>query len=64
MVVSMSWAYLFMFVPLLIACSGVLGATRYEKRELVVQEILGNAFRITLFMLVIYGVLQLVSLCV
>lgn len=61
MVVSMSWAYLLMYVPLMIACAGVLGATRHEKRDLIVREILGNAFRITLFMIMIYAVLQVVS---
>lgn len=61
MVVSLSWAYMLMYVPLLVACSGVLGATRHEKRELIVREILGNAFRITLFMVIIYTVLQVLS---
>jgi len=61
MVVSVSWAYLLMYVPLLVACAGVLGATRHEKRDLIVREILGNAFRITLFMVTIYAVLQVVS---
>jgi hypothetical protein len=50
-----------MYVPLMIACAGVLGATRHEKRDLIVREILGNAFRITLFMIMIYAVLQVVS---
>ena len=61
MVVSMSWAYLIMYVPLLIACAGVLGATRHEKRELIIREVMGNTFRITLFMVVLYLVLQIVS---
>lgn len=61
MVVSMSWAYLLMYVPLLLASACVIGATRHEKRELIIQEAISNAIRITTFMLVIYGVLQIVS---
>ena len=61
MVISMSWGYLFMYVPLLAACASVIGATRHEKPELILQEIKGNAFRITLFMFGIYLILQLVS---
>ena len=61
MVVSMSWAYLLMYVPLLLASSCVIGATRHEKRELIIREIISNAVRITMFMVVIYAVLQVVS---
>ncbi len=56
--------YLLMYVPLLIACACVIGATHYEKRELIVRDILGNAVRITSFMLVIYAILQVVSWCI
>ena len=61
MVVSMSWAYLLMYLPLLLASSAVIGATRFEKNELIVREIISNAVRITSFMLVIFCVLQVVS---
>ncbi len=61
MVVSMSWAYLLMYVPLLLASAAVIGATRHEKQELIIREATSNAIRITTFMLVIYGVLQIVS---
>jgi|694.fasta_scaffold00031_33 hypothetical protein len=64
MVVSVSWFYMLMYVPLLAATAAVIGATRHEKRELIISEILGNAFRITLFMIGIYAVLQVVSWCV
>ncbi|MBX3420276.1 MAG: hypothetical protein KF752_01840 [Pirellulaceae bacterium] len=64
MLVSVSWMYLLMYVPLLAASAAVIGATRHEKRDLIIGEIMGNAFRITLFMLTIYIVLQIVSFCV
>ena len=64
MVVSMSWTYLLMYVPLLVASAAVIGATRHEKRDLIIGEIMGHAFRITAFMLGIYVVLQVVSWCV
>lgn len=61
MLVSMSWGYLLMYFPLLLAASSVIGATRHEKNELIIREIVSNAVRITAFMLVIYAVLQVVS---
>lgn len=61
MVVSMSWGYLLMYVPLLLASAAVIGATRHEKQELIIREATSNAIRITTFMLVIYAVLQIVS---
>jgi hypothetical protein len=64
MVVSLSWTYLFMYLPFLAVCASVLAATRHEKKELIVRETLANAFRITLFMIIIYAVLQVVSWCV
>ncbi|MFO0941109.1 MAG: hypothetical protein U0930_10105 [Pirellulales bacterium] len=57
----MSWAYLLMYFPLLLASAAVIGATRHEKQELIIREATSNAIRITTFMLVIYGVLQIVS---
>jgi small-conductance mechanosensitive channel len=50
-----------MYIPLLIASSCVIGASRHENRELIIKEIISNAVRITTFMLVIYAVLQVVS---
>jgi hypothetical protein len=61
MVISMSWAYLLMYIPLLAACASVIGATRHERPDLILKEIKGNAFRITMFMLGIYLILQVVS---
>ena len=61
MVVSMSWTYLLLYLPLLLASAAVIGATRHEKRELIIQESISNAVRITSFMLVIYIVLQIFS---
>lgn len=61
MVVSMSLSYLFMYLPLLIAVSCVIGASRHEKNNLIVDQIVRTAVWITMFMLVIYAVLQVVS---
>lgn len=57
----MSWTYLLLYLPLLLASAAVIGATRHEKRELIIQESISNAVRITSFMLVIYIVLQFFS---
>lgn len=64
MISSTTWGYMFMYLPLLIACSSVIGATRFEKRELILREIIGGILRITAFMLAIYAILQLVSWCI
>ncbi|MEM7473605.1 MAG: hypothetical protein AAF483_01295 [Planctomycetota bacterium] len=61
MVVSMSIGYLFMYVPLLVAVSFVIGASRHEKRHLIFDQTKKNAIWITSFMLGIYVVLQFVS---
>ncbi len=61
MVVSMSIGYLLMFIPLLIAVSFVIGATRHEKTELILDQTRRTAVWISSFMLGIYVVLQLVS---
>jgi hypothetical protein len=39
----------------------VVGATRHEKRELIIEQTRKTAVWITCFMLVIYAVLQLLS---
>ena len=61
MVVSMSIWYLFMYLPLLLAVSFVIGATRHEKPALIMDQVKRNAIWITSFMLTIYAVLQVVS---
>lgn len=61
MVVSMSLEYLLMYIPLLAAVSFVIGATRHEKKHLILEQTKRNAFLVTSFMLGIYAVLQLVS---
>ena len=61
MVVSMSLGYLFMYLPLLICVSCVIGASRHEKRELIIDQIIRTAVWITSFMLGIYAVLQVIS---
>ena len=59
--VSASWTYLFMYLPLLVAVSFVIGATRHEKKELILDQTGRTAVWITTFMLFIYVVLQIVS---
>lgn len=61
MVVSMSLSYLLMYIPLVVAVSCVIGATRHEKPPLILDQILRNAGWITTFMFGIYVVLQFVS---
>lgn len=61
MVVSMSLGYLFMYLPLLAAVSLVVGATRHEKTELILDQAVRTAVWVTSFMLAIYAVLQIVS---
>ena len=61
MVVSMSLGYLLMYLPLLVAVSCVIGASRHEKPNLILDQILRTAAWITSFMLIIYAVLQVVS---
>ena len=57
----MSIGYLFMYLPLLTAVSFVIGASRHEKRELILDQAMKTAIWVTSFMLGIYVVLQLVS---
>ena len=58
---SVSWSYLLMYIPLLAAVASVIGATRHEKPMLILDQILRNAAWITTFMIGIYAVLQVVS---
>ena len=61
MVISMSFGYLFMYLPLLAAVSFVIGGTRHEKKHLILDQTRRTAIWVTSFMLGIYVVLQLVS---
>lgn len=61
MVVSMSLGYLLLYVPLLLAVSFVVGGTRHEKRDLILDQAKRTAVWVTSFMLGIYAVLQIVS---
>ena len=59
--VSASLGYLLMYIPLLLAVSCVIGGTRHEKSELILDQTVRTAVWITSFMLFIYAVLQVVS---
>jgi hypothetical protein len=61
MLESMSVGYLLLYIPLLVAVSCVIGGTRHERPDLILNQILRNAGWITSFMFVIYIVLQVVS---
>ena len=61
MVISMSWGYLFMYLPLMMAVSMVIGASRHEKVDLILGQAARTVVWITSFMLSIYAVLQVVS---
>lgn len=57
----MSLGYLFMYLPLMAAVAFVIGATRHEKLDLIIDQTKRTAIWVTGFMLGIYVVLQLVS---
>ena len=61
MSISMSIEYLLLYLPLLVAVSFVMGATRHEQPRLILQQTQRTAVWITSFMLIIYAVLQIVS---
>ena len=61
MSISMSIEYLLLYLPLLVAVSFVMGATRHEKPNLILHQTQRTAIWITSFMLTIYAVLQIVS---
>lgn len=61
MSITMSLEYLLLYLPLLVTVSCVVGATRHERRELILEQTRKTAIWITGFMLVIYAVLQLIS---
>ncbi len=57
----MSLEYLLLYLPLMVAVASVIGATRHERRDLILEQARKTAIWITGFMLVIYIVLQLTS---
>ena len=61
MTITMSLEYLLLYLPLLVAVACVIGATRHERKDLVLDQTRKTAVWITSFMLMIYAVLQLVS---
>ncbi|MCC6511161.1 MAG: hypothetical protein IT423_18820 [Pirellulaceae bacterium] len=61
MTITMSLEYLLLYLPLLVAVSCVVGATRHESKHLILEQTRKTAVWITSFMLVIYAVLQLIS---
>lgn len=63
-IVSTSVGYLLMYIPLMLAVSLVIGASRHEKRQLIVEQSLRTAAWVTTFMLIVYAVLQVVSFLV
>ncbi len=60
-IVSTSWSYLSMYIPLMLAVSLVVGASRHEKKALIIDQSLRTAVWISTFMLIVYAVLQIVS---
>ena len=60
-VISMSFGYLFLYLPLLLAVAFVIGGSRHEKKHLILDQAIRNAVWITSFMLGIYVILQIVS---
>ncbi len=58
---SVSPTYLLYYIPLLIAISMVFGATRHEDTGLVLKHAWETARWITLFMVIIFGVLLAVD---
>jgi hypothetical protein len=63
-IVSTSWSYLALYVPIMIAVSLVIGATRHEKKALIIDQAIRTGVWITSFMLVVYVVLQVISFLV
>ncbi len=61
MTINMSIGYLLLYLPLLAAVSLVIGASRHEKTNLILDQAVRTAVWVTSFMLGIYLVLQIVS---
>ncbi len=62
MTIAMSIEYLLWYFPVLAAVSLVLAGARHEKKELIVKQAWHNAIWITVFLLVISGLLWFASL--
>ncbi len=63
MSISMSLEYLLLYLPLLVAVSFVMGATRHEKPALILQQTQRTAVWITSFMLIIYACCSCLVAC-
>lgn len=61
MTIHMSIGYLLLYLPLLVAVSLVIGASRHEQNHLILDQAVRTAVWISSFMLGIYLVLQIVS---
>ena len=61
MTIHMSIGYLLLYLPLLVAVSLVIGASRHEQTHLILDQAVRTAVWISSFMLGIYLVLQIVS---
>ncbi|MCC7335805.1 MAG: hypothetical protein IT422_11955 [Pirellulaceae bacterium] len=61
MTIHMSIGYLLLYLPLLVAVSLVIGASRHEQKHLILDQAVRTAVWISSFMLGIYLVLQIVS---
>jgi hypothetical protein len=57
MSIPMSPEYLLYYVPLLVAVSLVLSATRHERADLILRQAISHAVWFTVFMLVVAAVL-------
>ena len=57
MSVPMSPEYLLYYLPLIVAVALVLAATRHERTDLIMKQAVSQAVWITVFMLVVAGLL-------
>lgn len=57
MSIPMSPEYLLYYLPLLVAVSLVLSATRHERFSLIIQQAVSHAVWFTVFMLVVAAIL-------
>jgi hypothetical protein len=58
----MSPEYLFWYLPIVVAVSMVLAGTRHERNDLILRQSWNNVIWITMFMLIISGILWFASL--
>lgn len=61
MSIPMSPEYLMFYLPIVVAVSLVMSATRFEKNEHILQQAMRTGFWITVFMLGIAAVLHVAS---